>query len=250
MISLFKKFDKSLLEKVEITKWIETIVISILFPIIGYTIDSLDPLFINYQFPWLILAPLLISLRYGLACGLVSASLLISMVAAGYFFGWWEVPFFPEEMIVGLMLITLISAEFNVIGMRKIKLLENKYNYVNARMDKFTRDYHLLKGSHHLLEQQIASQAKSLRSFLLDLERQIFSLEKHEGEPLAGIGTSILNLFSDVASVQVAAIYAVTDDEQKKIKPKPVALFRAPTSFVGFRSLSKKNSENWIRYKY
>ncbi|SDY12007.1 hypothetical protein [Nitrosomonas sp. Nm58] len=212
-----------LLEKGEITKWMESIGISILLPLIGYAIDPSDPFFINYQFPWLVLAPLLISLQYGFAFGIMTASLLISMVTTGFFFGWMGAPFFPKEMIVGLLLVTIISAEFYGIWIRKIKLLENKNNHINARMDKFTRAYHLLKGSHHQLELHVASQVKSLRSFLVDLEQQILSLEKNGGEPLAGIGESILKLFSDFASVQIAAIYAVAGDEQKKINPEPVA---------------------------
>jgi len=209
-------------KKEEIIKWLESIGISILLPIIGYFIDSLDPFFVNYEFPWLILAPLLISLRYGFVCGIMTCALLISMIATGFYSGWWGISFFPKELIVGLLLITLIATEFHGIWVRKIKLLENKYNHINARMDKFTRAYHLLKGSHHQLELHVASQAKSLRSFLLDLERQVLSLEKSGGGPLAGIGENILKLFSDFASVQVAAIYAVTD-EQKKINPEPVA---------------------------
>ncbi len=221
-----------LLEKREITKWMESIGISILPPLIGYAIDSSDPFFINYQFPWLILAPLLISLQYGFAFGIMTASLLIGMVTTGFFFGWAEIPFFPKEMIVGLLLVTIISTEFYGLWIRKIKLLENKYHYINARMDKFTLAYHLLKGSHHQLELHVASQAKSLRSFLADLEQQILSLEKNGGEPLAGIGESILKLFSDFASVQIATIYAVTGDEQKKINPEPVAcLGHAPPLF-------------------
>lgn len=227
-------------EKGEITKWIESIGISILIPIIGYAIDPLDPFFANYDFPWLILAPLLISLRYGFASGIMTSSLLIGMVATGFYSGWPGISFFPTEMIVGLLLVTLISTEFHGIWVRKIKLLENKYNYINARMNKFTRAYHLLKGSHHQLELHVASQAKSLRSFLLDLERQVLSLEKKEGEPLAGIGESILRLFSDFASVQIAAIYGVTDDERKKINPEPVACLGRAAPLISSDPLVKE----------
>ncbi|SFM25465.1 hypothetical protein [Nitrosomonas communis] len=209
--------------KNDITKWVESIIVTILLPVIGYMIDSLDPFFVNYHFPWLILAPLLIALRHGLAYGIVAATVLVGIVTTGFLFDWQEVPFFPKEMIVGLLLVTIISAEFHETWIRKIKFFESKYHHINARMDKFTREYHLLKGSHRQLELHVASQAKSLRSFLHDLERHILSLEKNEGEPLKGISASILKLFSDFASVQIAAIYAITDDERKEINPEPVA---------------------------
>jgi len=217
------KLEKSilLLEKAEKIKWIESIVISILSLIIGYSIDPLDPFFINYQFPWLILAPLLTSLRYGLVYGITTSLLLISIVSIGFYLEWPQVPFFPKEMIIGLMLLTMISAEFYELWNRKIKLLEYKYDHINLRMNKFARTYHLIKGSHYQLEQHLASQAKSLRLALSDLEKQILSLEKNRGEPLAGIGESILKIFGSYANVQIAAIYAV--NEQRKIITEPVA---------------------------
>ena len=141
-------------------RWTESIAISLSFPVIGYAIDPSDPFFINYEFPWLILAPVLAGLRYGFVAGITSATLLISLVTSGFFLGWPGVSFFPEEMIIGLLLLTLISTEFRESWVRQTKLLDHKYNHLKLRMDKFARSYHLIKGSHYRLEQHLASQAK------------------------------------------------------------------------------------------
>ena len=84
-------------------RWTESIAISLSFPVIGYAIDPADPFFINYEFPWLILAPVLAGLRYGFVAGITSATLLISLVTGGFFLGWPGVSFFPEENEAAIM---------------------------------------------------------------------------------------------------------------------------------------------------
>ncbi|WP_167535590.1 GAF domain-containing protein [Nitrosospira multiformis] len=215
-------------------KWLESIAVSLSLPIIGYAVDPSDPFFVDYRFPWLILAPLLIGLQYGFACGIASAALLISVISIGFFLRLPQVPFFPKEMVTGLLLLTVITAEFRESWVRKIRLLEHQYNYLKVRMDKFARSYHLIKGSHYQLEQHLASQAKSLRLSLLDLKKKILSLEENRGEPLAGISEDILKILASYANVQTAGIYAV--DEQRNINVNPVARLGQP------RTLSSSDS--------
>lgn len=209
------------------TKWIETLFISFLFPSIGYLVDYKDPFFFDYAFPWLVFAPLLVTLRYGFAYGFVCISLLIGMVTIVYFLGWQQASFMSNEILIGMLLVTIISAEFHDTLYRKIKLLEDKYNYVRLRTDEFTRDYHILKGSHNQLEQHLANHAKSLRSCLIDLEQQTLSLKCHGGEPLKGVGKEILKLFGNHVNIHTAAIYEI--NEQNKIDPEPVANFGRPS---------------------
>jgi polysaccharide biosynthesis protein PelD len=211
-------------------RWTESVAISILLPVIGYAIDPSDPFFLEYRFPWLILAPVLAGLRYGFICGIISAALLISMVSSSFYLQTPHVSFFPAEMIIGLLLLTLISAEFHESWTRQIKLLEHQYTHLKVRMDKFARSYHFIKGSHYRLEQHLASQAKSLRLSLGDLKKKILTLEDHKGEPLAGIGDSILKILSSHANVQMAGIYAV--NEQRKMSPKPVASLGHPRTLL------------------
>lgn len=211
-------------------KWTESIAISLSVPVIGYAIDSSDPFFINYRFPWLILAPVLAGLRYGFVCGLTSAALLVSLVTSGFYLGWPGVSFFPEEMIIGLLVLTLISTEFRESSTRQIKLLDHEYNHLKVRMDKFSRSYQLIKDSHYRLEQHLASQAKSLRLSLDDLKKKVLTWENHKGEPLAGIGDSILKILGSYANVQMAGIYAV--NEHRKMNPNPVASLGQPRTLL------------------
>jgi hypothetical protein len=198
--------------------------------LIGHVIDPSDPFFINYQFPWLVLAPVLAGLRYGFIAGITSAALLISLVTSGFYLGWPRVSSFPEEMIVGLLLLTLISTEFRESWVRQTRLLDHKYNHLKLRMDKFARSYHLMKGSHYRLEQHLASQAKSLRLSLDDVKKKVLTLENHKGEPLAGIGDSVLKILGSYANVQMAGIYPV--NEQRKMNPNPVASLGQPRTLL------------------
>lgn len=213
-------------EKEAKIRWAESIGVSLLLPACGYAIDAADPFFITSRFPWLVLAPVFASLRYGFVPGIASSALLIVMIAAAFYLGLPQVPLFPNEMIVGMLLLTVISAEFNESWSRKIKLLDYKYNHLKVRMDKFARSYHLIKGSHYQLEQHLASQVKSLRVSLLDLKKKILSLEKAGGEPLAGIGENILRILGSYVNVQIAGIYAV--NERREIDTTPVASLGQP----------------------
>lgn len=214
----------------KISEWIETAVVVILPPSIGFFIDPLDPFFIDYQFPWLILAPLLISLRYGFVHGITAALFLTIIIWAGYYLNWPQNFDFPQEMVIGLIIITMISAEFHELWNRKVRLFEKKFAHNQVRMNKFARTYHLIKGSHYQLEQHLASQAKSLRLTLIDLNKKIFSLEKITGEPLAGIGESILKIFGAYTNVHVAGIYAV--NERREIIAEALAYIGKPCTLL------------------
>ncbi|MFI3185806.1 MAG: GAF domain-containing protein [Methylococcaceae bacterium] len=211
------------------TAWLETLALTVVLPVIGYGANTTDPFYLNGQFPWLVFAPLLISLRYGFLFGMSSASLLITMFALCQYLNWGIVTVFPKEMVVGMMLITMISAEFHDSWQQKLKPLQHKYHHLKLRMNDFSRTYHILKGSHSQLEQQTANYTKSMRTSLLDLQKKILTLAKNEGEPLSGIGDQILDLFSEYGSIQTASVYAVSKDQE--ISLSPVACLGNPPPF-------------------
>lgn len=231
-----------LLGELEKAKWMESIAVALLLPVCGYIIDPLDPLFLNYKFPWLAIAPLLVSLRYGFVYGLVVASILVGVISFGFYEEWAQISFYPKEMIIGLVLVTMISSEFHELWNRKIKLIENRYDHLKIRMNKFSYTYQVIKASHYQLEQHLANQTKSLRLALDDLEKQIESLEKKDGDPLITIGNGILKIFCHYGNVQVAAVYAVT--EQQVINAEPVAHLGRPAHASSTDPLIKSALEN------
>jgi len=107
--------------------------------------------------------------------------------------------------------------------------LQHRYHHLKLRMNEFSRSYHILKGSHTLLEQQTANYSKSMRTSLLDLAKQMLTFENHDGKPLSGIGDQILVLFSNYGSIQTASVYAVS--ENQKLSLQPVACLGNPKPF-------------------
>jgi hypothetical protein len=210
------------------TAWLETLVMTVILVVIGYSVNTSDPFYLHYQFPWLILAPLLIGLRYGFLFGMSSTALFIILFAIGRYFNWVVVPVFPIEMVVGMILVTMITAEFHDIWQQKLQPLQYKHQLLKLRMNEFSRTYHILKASHSQMEQQTANHVKSLRTSLLDIEKQILTLAKNDGAPLSGIGNHILDILSEYGSIQTASVYAVSED--KKILLNPVACLGNPPS--------------------
>ncbi len=193
--------------------WIETIVITLAIPGIGFLINKADPFFLSSPFPWLIFSPLLLCLQYGLTYGLTSAGFYIFLLSIGSYMQWTFIPSYPSVMIVGLLLITFISGEFYDIWQRRQKTLEQDYQYLKIRNDEFTRIYQALKASHSHLEQQLSSQTKSLRTSMLLLEKQIYSIQQKPGHILDDIGKPILEIFSEHTNIYAASIFSV--DNQK-----------------------------------
>jgi hypothetical protein len=208
------------------TIWAETLALTVILTAMGFGIN--DPFFLNHSFPWLILAPLLIGLRYGFLFGMSSTALFILLFIFGSYFNWVDMPVFPVESVVGMILVTMISAEFHDLWQRKLQPLQYKHQQLQSRMNYFSRTYHILKASHSQLEQQTANYTKSLRSSLLEIERHISTLEKEDDTSLNGMANHILNILSEYGSIQTASVYVVSKD--KKIMLNPVGCLGNPPS--------------------
>jgi hypothetical protein len=208
------------------TAGLETLAVTAILLAIGYGIDAADPFYLHHQFPWLIVAPLLIALRYGFLFGMSSTFLLVGLLMVGKYSNWQSVPVFPVEMVVGMLLVTMIAAEFHDLWQQKIQPLQHKYQHLLLRMNEFSRAYHILKASHSQLEQQTANYIKSLRTSLLDIEKQMLILAKDDGAPLSGISNHILDILSEYASIQTASVYAVS--KNKKVILSPLARLGNP----------------------
>ncbi len=208
--------------------WIETAVITLTIPGIGFLIDGSDPFFLNSQFPWLILSPLLLSLQYGLAYGMTSAGFFIAILSLGSYFQWAFIPIFPTISIVGMLLTTLITGEYYDLWQRRQKKLEQDHQYLKTRMDEFTRIYQVLKASHSQIEQELSSQTKNLRTSLLLLEKQIYSIQQHPGNIFDDIGKPILEVFSAHSNIYAASLFSVNSN--KVLTTKAIAYIGSPAN--------------------
>lgn len=195
--------------------WVETAIITATFFAVGCIVRPEDPLFADQVFPWSIFAPVLTGLRYGFAHGFVSAVALHG--AAGIYAvltpeAIWPLPF---AFTLGLLLCSLIVGEFRDIWEQRIDQLERSNEYRQARMEEFTRSYHVLKISHDELEQEYAGRRTSLRSALLTAREKLVDADT------ARVGEALLELIANFISARSATYHRV---RYGVLEPEPVAV--------------------------
>lgn len=197
-------------------RWLEVLVVTAFVVVLCAWNRPDDPFYLNHSFPWPILAPLLIGLRYGFFMAL--ASCLLILAALGWYLQAPETSGVPWAWVIGLLGTSLVAGEFRDHWGRRLEKLEAVNRYRAQRMEEFTRNYYLLKVSHDRLEQQVAGSSGSLREALRRLYREVdlagdTSLNR-EGAEL------MLQLLVRYGQLQTAAIYAVSKD---RLNGRPLA---------------------------
>ncbi|MGE6792336.1 GAF domain-containing protein [Pseudomonas guineae] len=198
--------------------WLETLLLSGLGLGLGYWLSPQDPLLVHNTFPWLVLAPLLLGMRYGFVHGLVSAVLLVLALFAYRTGGYAVYQDIPESFVVGVLVSGMLVGEFRDIWERRLERLDMANDYRQLRLDAFTRTHYILRISHDRLEQRVAGNDRSLRSSLLGLRSQLRALP-HGHDSLATLAEAIMNLLAQYGSFRVAGLYRVTPDEQIELQP-------------------------------
>ncbi|MGI3131693.1 PelD GGDEF domain-containing protein [Halopseudomonas pachastrellae] len=190
--------------------WVETPLLTALVLGVCYWLHPADPLFLQ-GFPWPILAPLLLAVRYGFLQGACSAALLVLVAYVLHrldFPGYVEV---PGSFIVGVLVASMVVGEFRDLWGRRLERLQTANEYRQYRLDEFTRAYHVLRSSHERLEQRVAGSDTSLRSTLLLLRRQL--QEQPQGDALEQMAPALLGVLAQYGSFNAAALYAVREGE-------------------------------------
>jgi len=202
--------------------WLETWFLSGLAIALGYWLTPEDPLMVNESFPWPVMAPLLLGMRYGFMRGLVSAVLLILALIAYHRYGNGLYPEMPASFIVGVLISGMLVGEFRDIWERRLERLDMANDYRQLRLDEFTRAHYILRISHDRLEQRVAGNDQSLRSSLVGLRNQLRNLPRGD-DALAALAEPVLNLLVQYGALRAAGLYWVSDG----------AMMPAPLSAVG-----------------
>ncbi|RTZ22390.1 PelD GGDEF domain-containing protein [Vibrio penaeicida] len=184
--------------------WLETLVVAIISTYVWTRSGVLLPNS-HDSFLWPIIGPLLISLRYGFAKGVICALAMSAMLAALL-----ErsnlIEYFPSYVSVGMMLIIMIAGEFRDQWDDITQKNLAEFEYINQRRASLAQSYQLLKVSHDQLEQRTAGQTVSLRASVSELQK-IATL--HNERRLEFLGEPILNLLSEIGGIEVGGIYSV-----------------------------------------
>ena len=186
------------------SKWLETAFVTLAPLTVLGLLRSEDPFFVTSRFPWLVLAPLLAGLRYGFACGLVSALALTAAMGLSGFVGLSPWP--DIGRVAGTLVVGMVAGEFADRWLRRWQEIEILARHHRDRLERFARSYHLLKLSHARLEARTADSATSLRGALVTLHQRV-AQSKIVG--LADLGTEITDLFAQHGWVHVVGLHEV-----------------------------------------
>lgn len=197
-----------------LSAWLETVFITVVAIGLGYSLSPQDPFLVAADFPWMLFAPLLVAVRYGLLAGLFSVSLIL----AGLLFSVEQQTHLPISYMVGLLLATFLAGEFHDLWLKKLILLQRANEYRQYRLDDFTRSYRLLQISHDDLELRIAGGNRSLRSTLQSLRRSLQAVEQSRQPDLANIAEQAMQIFSEHSAFTAAALYPVDAKQGIQLK--------------------------------
>lgn len=201
--------------------WLETFLVTGLAIVLGLWLTPEDPLQMHGGFPWPILAPLLLGVRYGFVRGLFSAALLVIAVFVLRYLGHAGYAQLEPSWIVGVLVCGMVVGEVRDLWERRLERLQMANDYRQYRLDEFTRSHQILRVSHDLLEQRVAGSDQSLRSSLLGL-REKLRVMPDESDALAALADPIVAVLGQYGALRVAGLYRV-DDRGERVLPAPLA---------------------------
>ncbi|CAM3869772.1 PelD GGDEF domain-containing protein [Vreelandella rituensis] len=194
------------------TRVLESALLTLTLPVIGWMFHRQDPLFLDSDFTWLIIAPLLAGIRYGFVYGFSSALVTVAlMIVVSQ--GWLAIPEtpLPVPYAAGIILIGMIAGEFADIWQRRLMQMGIMNTAQATRLEEFVRHYHLLRVSHDQLAERLAATPHTLRDSLLQLAERFPQLAPTE-DFLKRYAGEILAFFGVHGKVQQSALYRVEDD--------------------------------------
>lgn len=202
----------------EPVRWFETLIITAFCFALGAWNRPDDPFYLTGNFPWPVIAPLLIGLRYGFFMALISALLILAGLGGYLRLEPASVADFPFTWSIGILAVSLLAGEFRDYWERQRQQLSAGNAYRQSRLEEFTRSYYLLKVSHDRLEQQLAGSSSSLREAVRRLHGEV----RQDGGPglTTGVANAAIQLLERYGQLQIAAIYGV---DSGRISAEPLA---------------------------
>jgi hypothetical protein len=195
--------------------WVETLAITLVACGLAYWAEPKNPLFLDSPFPWLLLAPTLLALRYGALAGVFSMFVLLIAWYAGRQYG-----LAPEQLpklyFLGGLILAVLCGEFSGNWRSRLRRQEEVSFYLDEHLKELTQYHYLLRLSHDRLEQNVISRPATLRDALAKL-RELMLGRTNEPLPAAA---EFLQFLSQYCQLEVAALYRV---DQGRLQAAPLA---------------------------
>lgn len=204
---------------------LEVTAVTLMLPALGLWQRPHDPFFLQSAFPWLLLAPLLLGLRYGFAQGLGSAGILGVLMYVFFRAGYPGVPSFPGSLALGLLLTATLAGTFCGMWQSRLRRARELCYYHHLLVQKFTRSYQLLSLSHERLEGRVLTNTRSLREAMTYLRDRAAAADR-ESADRGVLYRLMMEALESYGRLQVAALYPV--DEYGIIVPQVAAKLGNP----------------------
>lgn len=197
--------------------WLETIVITLCLPVVGWFVAPENPLFLHADFPWLVFAPLIVAARYGFFAGLISSLTLVLLLLAQHRL--LAIPAaYPSQLALAMTLLAMIVGQFTDVWAKRLQRMQDYNDEIGLEYKKFANSYLQLKLSHLDLEERLAGRAATLRDATDGLQALMQkNADANEGL-LASTGKDILNVLSTFAHIDQATLHLI-EDHQLQTQP-------------------------------
>lgn len=196
-------------------RWLETLTITMAAPLLGLLASRSDPYLVHASFPWLVLVPLLVGAKHGLAPALVSAVLL----SAGMLTLAQRAHELSPELaswVLGCLVAGAIAGQFRDAAKRRRWLLQERANGLALQLERVQRARELLELSHVRLQQRMAAPPSSIEASMEDAEGRMAELSTAED-----LGRALLDVLASQGIVQAASLYRM--QAGRTLSPLPIA---------------------------
>ena len=207
----FRGSPLGLLVQTSAKPWVvvgETLLLPVLAVLIGMWANPDNPLWVESEFPWAWLAPVVVALRYGPVAGLSAAGVLL---LAWLGVNQRDLSLFPEQYFLGGLILVMVVGEISSLWRARIRRARTAQNYMDQRTEQLIRQHYLLRLSHDRLEQELIGRPVSMR----DAINVLSGLSGAEGD-----ARSLLNLLSRFSQISVASLVPVRNEV---LDPTPIA---------------------------
>ncbi len=171
---------------------------------VGWAFDPHDPFLLQHPFPWMIFAPLLITLRHGSAAGATSALMLDGALVGSWRVHALGVEAFPAEPALAIFALSMLAGQFSDVWRRRTRQLEAALRQTRCRADQLSRAHLLLTMSHDRLREENAG-VPNLQGALGILARMAASADG-SWAPLAD---GMMSIFAAYAMLEVGVVVRV-----------------------------------------
>lgn len=151
--------ENSLNDSHNLQSFIEVIILSVIIPLLGMIINPSDIFFLNASFPWIILPPLLVALRYGTINGMISLFLIAASILLYLSLKGVSLTQFPLHVFTGMIFLNLITGEIIESWKKRFKQQAKKQANMNRHLKQLSNDYRVLQASLNKPNKQRSSTA-------------------------------------------------------------------------------------------